>query len=203
LKIALILVSIACLISLGFAVGAVLERDKMYSQFVDAHDDFMELQQQVDDNNKRFLSCGDAAVRLLNLWQMAGGEGRLVATLTKEAWDRKSDGHTLVELKIKGQWVLFDGLTGYRFMSHGKYLNLVEAIKAIQANDFKIVSWIDSLYTYEIPKTELRMDYKRVMQSPLIYTDYTWYTCDNQTASYAGGYIMISEDEWNKKFYEN
>lgn len=146
-----------------------------------------------------FLGCGDVAKRTIYAMSLIGVETRLVAIHTKEPYDGISDSHTITEIKINGEWILYDAFLGTTIVKDGELLNVVEAIEAIKSNnaefvsDFVPIDYQDTLEGWWI---------RRVYQAPLIYDGIFFYTPDLETSKNNQNYYKyIPMDEFMEKFY--
>lgn len=150
-----------------------------------------------------FLGCGDVAKRMLGGLTLVGVGCRLAAVYTSEEYNYKTDGHTVLEIKIDSDWVLYDAFLGAIIIRNNRPLNLLQACKAISEDDYQI----NPIGTFQLPSEHFGMDInkwiKRVYQIPLIYKDEIFYTYDSATAgrNKANQYGFLPYSTWLKLFY--
>lgn len=150
-----------------------------------------------------FLGCGDVARRVMGALNICGIKSRLVAVHTKEPYDLKHDGHTLLEIQTVDGWYLYDAFIGVCFRKSKRIIRLAEICNHIQNGDYEI----DIVGNSELPKKIFDMKFmdwlKRVYQVPMIYDGKKFYTSDKETAekNKVGDYVYITKDEWLDKFY--
>lgn len=145
------------------------------------------------------LLCGEVAGLSSGLLEDFGIESRLVAVLTEENWSYFSDGHTMLEIKRNGKWVLCGTMFGYFFKENGKYLSLYEVINAFKDDSTRLELEYFGKY---IPEKEYPMKLmERLFQAPLIYDGGYWYTYSERAVLYSSGYIYVDETSWLNMFY--
>lgn len=90
------------------------------------------------------LTCGSVSRYADNLLRQYGYKARSVVFLTLNAWNKYSNGHTLLEVKENGVWKLWDVDFRNYFQRESIDLNAKDFHKAVQENDYEIVSYSKS-----------------------------------------------------------
>jgi hypothetical protein len=136
-----------------------------------------------------------------SLLQRQGVAARTVSTLTLDAWNDHNNGHTLIEAKADGEWVVFDVDLGVRFTDDaGAPLSLAAWVERVPRDDYRIVP----IEPGAPSASELYPLYRRVAQVPLIADGRHWWFWSDQEArvlSYHSSYVAMDRGAWEARFY--
>lgn len=145
---------------------------------------------------KLSLTCGYVSIFASNFLNKYNIANRIVDFLTMDEWNTYDNGHTMLEVKIKGNWLLFDIDNNRYFVYKGRILNvksfLTEEIDW-QKVKYKFLSTDHNLDTqnysdkqnfgqisYHALSDRINNDltkwYQRVMQVPIIRMHGSYYT---------------------------
>lgn len=140
----------------------------------------------------------DWAVTVLD---RAGIEARVVSTLTLDEWDEDNNGHTMIEVRVDGRWVLFDVDRDVWFWRDGRPLSLVELVAAVPSGGYEIRSLSGDPTR---PENDLRLENVRLLQVPIVRDDDgLWFFSDHadRVHGYSVDYRELSEADWMARFY--
>ncbi len=128
-----------------------------------------------------FISCGNVTLLAQRMLAEQGVDSRLVGTITREKLNGWDDGHTMLEVRIGGRWVLYDLANNRLAVDRAdRPVSLIEQLDAgddrrwrVLAHDRKIdlrgLSKSERRYTTEtFIKGGLERWYDRVLGVPLI-----------------------------------
>lgn len=171
---------------------------------------------------KLSLTCMGISYFAYNILQNYNINSRIVQFSTAEDWNTYNNGHTLLEVKINKQWILFDIDMNRVFKLNNRYMNILDFFDNINFDDiqFEILSTelnIDSQnlssgsisyhgfadYTYK----HIAKYYKRIMQIPIIIEDKKMYVGlknigdRDRFVQYISSDQILTEQEFRKKFY--
>lgn len=168
------------------------------------------------------LTCGNISMLVLNILKEYNVESRLVSFLTMDKWNSYDNGHTLIEVKIDGKWVLLDIDNNRYFKLYNKNMNLLDFFNDLDWNDiaFSQLSEDENLDSQNFTSnsisyhgfadyiySDIRKWYKRVMQIPMIFENdirYVGLKDENnrdRVLEYYPNAKILTQQEFRKKFY--
>lgn len=153
-------------------------------------------------SSKLHLTCYYSSRWALKILQEQDIESRIVMGMTNDDWNNYDNGHTLLEVKVNNQWILFDIDNNVVFLSpeRDKYLNFIELVQSLPNFDFEILSVANDIsfsnpwYSenkYDLTlfaesylsKSYIKNWYKRVLQFPFVlYNDKYFYYSTNSSS---------------------
>lgn len=181
-------------------------------------------------NNKLYLTCGHISRWALSLLEDINIPAREVMTLTLREWNKRSNGHNMIEVYFDGKWTVFDLDNNCYFTKQNKLLSAQDLLNIIEdgsysieslANDSKIQNpWItkkkpnydNTFYAEYILTSEesLRAWYAEVIQVLLIKENESFYFSAKDDSiynarikSYSKNIRELEETIFNSMFYEN
>lgn len=194
-------------------------------------DDHLALQKLGSQVRKRKLSltCGVVSQFARHLLNERGYAARLVLGLTLDDWNSYDNGHTLLEVKNNGKWMLVDLDNNIIFRDKDVYMDALQVFEAVQLGmlEDKIEfiakdSWLDisgfndksgfnySFYAEKILNStaSLLQWYRRVLQVLLIKKEGKWFYRDGgptmvkRVSGYSTSYRPLSQEGFIAEFYD-
>ena len=181
-------------------------------------DDHLSLADLAKDATERklVLTCGRISQLAQAILKEAGVESRIVTTLALGELNSYDNGHTMLEVKVDGKWLLYDLDNNVIFERNGQ-LSFAEFIEAVKTGDYEIkklslspVQTVvngDKDYTFysEVIGTDLKAWYARIAQVGLIERDEKYYFPDMPerefVEKYSANYRAMPPDEFRRTFY--
>ena len=89
-------------------------------------------------SGKVIMTCGPYCNFTAEFFEKHGVRARAIGTGTMEGRNGANDGHILLEAYVDGRWILYD-VDGHAIYRHqGRHLNLQEAVRQIQEDDYEV-----------------------------------------------------------------
>lgn len=171
----------------------------------------------------RTVSCACVKIAYFASYLMntLGIEARVVASMSKKDWGGQDDGHTLLEVKINGQWIAYDPTFNVLFSGGGKMLSILD----VALHDFSEIqlqnlpgnpgfsSYETPHYNYDfwvmerfLSEDSLRQWYRRILGVPLILSGGRFVASKGciereSTPKFARFYELSDESAFKVKFY--
>jgi len=173
-------------------------------------------------NNKLSLTCGDLSSFASSILDSLNIENRVVHFFTMDEKNSYDNGHVLIEAKVDNQYILFDLDNNQYFKTNERILSAKDFIDntnwdAIEFVKLSIDSNTDSQNFYsgnisfhgfmDYVNSNIKAWYKRVLQVPLIVENDIAYVglsdkqSEDSVLDYHPKAVILTKDEFNKKFY--
>ena len=171
-----------------------------------------ELERRFEQGERLYVTCGTVSRLAQRLLAAEGIESRVVTTLTRQAFNRSDDGHTMIEARTREGWVLFDiGTNRVAVDPSGNRIGFLEQIHAGRDRHWKLLA-NDRLIDFrglqaepDLYLRDLRLWYQRVLGTPMIETapgsgEYAFHDSPQRerVESYSPSYRWASEPEWSR-----
>lgn len=171
----------------------------------------------------RTVSCSCTKTADLSVYLMTalGIEARVVASMSKKDWGGQDDGHTLLEVKINGQWIAYDPTFNVLFSGGGKMLSILDvALRDFSEIQLQNLPGNPGFSSYETPhynydfwvmerflsEDSLRQWYGRILAAPFIFSEgrFTGLKCLIDSEGFLKNshiFALLEQDVFEKKFY--
>lgn len=175
---------------------------------------------------KIVATCGGISTFIQRVLNQEKIESRIVMGLTQEQYNGYDDSHVMVEVKIDGNWRLYDLDNNAVFLKNGTYLNYLDFQKLVPVSDFEIEKLAADTeiaisnfrdkktgYDYSLwgeekfySENSLRQWYKHVLQIPFIKDGSTYYYFEGDETMIESFFKnknakKVSQEEFLEKFY--
>ena len=167
-----------------------------------------------------YLTCGSVSRLSSDILNSLNIKNRIVTFLTLDKWNSYDNGHTMIEVKIKDRWVLFDIDNNRYFQIDNKALsakdflekNIITEMSFVMISKdcscsnfyFKNINWNSICYYNHL---NIKKWYKRVLQIPIIIKNGKFYTTlENKKSKekvkyYYPNIIILDKQSFLNKFY--